>query len=243
MSPPDIPQRLSQNGQLLVRSGMEIGRLLDSMLEDRDTLTASLPSETMFFSQLVEVEPVKGYLLISYSNYKRANAEVIKLPRLTLRCNHRGAQYAFAGATPQHVLHAGQPLIQCQMPSVMLAVQQRRAAVRVAVPAEAPIECDVRMGTLVFKARVVDVSLQGIGTLITDPTIPVCPGTRLERARIRHPQHKPIEVDLEVRHVSQVKLASGERASRIGCRIVSSPLELEQLIRLFIIDLESPPGA
>lgn len=243
MGSPDITQRLSQSGQLLVRSGMEISRILDSMLHDRATLTASLPSETMFLSQLVEVEPVKGYLLISYSNHKPANAEAVKLPRLTLRCNHRGAQYAFSGATPRHVLHAGQARIQCEMPSVLLALQQRRSSSRVEVPAQAPIDCVVRMGTLTFHARVLDISLQGLGTLVSDPTIPVCPGTRLERASIRHPQHKPIEVDLEVRHVSQVKLANGERASRIGCKIVSSPLELEQLIRLFIIDLQPADGA
>ena len=75
---------------------MEISRILDSILEDRDTLTASLPSETMFISQLVEVEPVKGYMRISYSDHKPANAVAVKVPRLTLRCNHRGAQYAFA---------------------------------------------------------------------------------------------------------------------------------------------------
>jgi c-di-GMP-binding flagellar brake protein YcgR len=124
------------------------------------------------------------------------------------------------------------------MPSVMLAMQQRREARRITVPAQAPVDCDMRMGPLTFEARVVDISLQGIGTLVSDPTVPVCPGTRLERARIRHPQHAPIEVDLEVRHVHRVTLPDGTRAARIGCQIVSSPDKLEELIRLFIVDLQ-----
>lgn len=242
MTSPDISQRLSRSGQLLVRSGIEIGRLLDSILEDRDTLTANLPAEMMFLSQLLEVEPVKGYMRLSYSDHKPANTAALGLPRLTLRCHHRGAHYAFAGATPQHVIHGGAPSIQCELPNIVLATQQRRTT-RIAVPAEAPIDCVLRMGTLTFEARVLDVSHDGIGTLISDPTIPLCPGTRLERARIRHPQHQPIEVDLEVRYVKQVRLPNGERASRIGCKIVSSPLELEQVIRLFIIDLLPPPSA
>jgi len=234
---PDITSRLSISGSLLVRSGIEIGRTLESMREDGATLTADLSPEMMFLSQLLEVEPVKGYMRLAYSNHKPANAAALAAPRLTLRCQHRGAQYAFAGATPQHVLHAGKPLIQCQMPTVLLAMQQRRATQRVSIPAQAPVDCEVRMGPLSFDARVVDISLQGIGTMVSDPTLPVCAGTRLERVRIRHPQHPPIEVDLEVRHVTRVTLSDGKRASRIGCQIVSSAQQLEELIRLFIVDL------
>lgn len=235
---PDITSRLSISGQLLVRSGIEIGRVLDAMLEDRATLTAKLSSQMMFLSQLLYVEPVKGYMLLSYSDHKPANAAALAEPKLTLRCNHRGAQFAFAGATPQAVVHSGKPCIQCEIPSIMLAVQQRRAASRFTVPAQAPISCEVRMGVLTFDAKVVDVSHDGIGTLVTDPTIPLCAGTRIEKARIRHPDHTPIEVDLEIRYVSRVKLPSGERASRIGCKIISSAPSLEELIRLFIIDLQ-----
>jgi c-di-GMP-binding flagellar brake protein YcgR len=235
---PDITSRLSISGSLLVRSGIEIGRVLESMREDGATLTANLSSEMMFLSHLLEVEPVKGYMRLAYSNHKPANAAALAAPRLTLSCQHRGAQYAFAGATPRHVIHAGKPQIQCDMPTVVLAMQQRRATKRLNVPVQAPIDCDVRMGPLSFEARVVDISLQGIGTLVSDPTLPVCPGTRLERARIRHPQHPPIEVDLEVRHVTRVTLADGRRASRIGCQIVGSPQQLEELIRLFIVDLQ-----
>lgn len=237
MSSPDITSRLSATtGQLLVRSGIEIGRLLDSIRQDGDTLTASL-SEVMFLSHLLYVEPVKGYLLLSYSDHKAANSAALAEPRLTLRCSHRGAQFAFSAAAP-HPVVAGKPCIQCQVPNVVLAMQQRRAATRVSVPTQAPVTCDVRMGPLSFEAKVLDISLQGIGTLVSDPTIPLCAGTRVERARIRHPQREPIEVDLEVRHVTRVKLPDGSRASRIGCQIVGSPASLEELVRLFIIDLE-----
>lgn len=238
MSSPDITTRLSTSGSLLVRSGIEIGRTLESMREDGATLTANLSSEMMFLSQLLEVEPVKGYMRLAYSNHKPANAVALAQPRLTLRCQHRGAQYAFAGATPHPVVHSGKPVIQCEMPTVMVAMQQRRATKRLNIPTQAPVDCDVRMGPLSFEARVVDISLQGIGTLVSDATLPVCAGTRLERVRIRHPQHPPIEVDLEVRHVTRVTLPDGKRAARIGCQIVSSPQQLEDLIRLFIVDLQ-----
>jgi hypothetical protein len=45
-------------------------------------------------------------------------------------------------------------------------------------------------------------------------------------------------VDIEVRHVTRVTLPDGKRATRIGCRILAAPGDLEELIRLFIIDLQ-----
>ena len=237
MSSSDFASRLATSGRLLVRSGIEIRRILDSMLKERDTLTANLSSQMMFLSQLLFVEPVRGYLLLSYSDHKAANSAALAEPKLTLHCNHRGGQFAFSCEAPHPAAHLGQLCIRCRLPSVMVAVQQRRIVARVAVPAEAPVNCEMRMGVVTFDAKVVDVSLDGIGILVSDPTIPLCAGTRLERARVRHPQHEPIEVDLEVRYVTRVTLPNGERVSRIGCKILSSPHDLKELIRLFIIDL------
>jgi c-di-GMP-binding flagellar brake protein YcgR len=234
---PDITSRLATTGQLLVRSGIEIGRLLDSMLLDGDAVTANLPPQLLFLSQLLYVEPVKGYLLLTYTDRKSANSAALAARSLTLRCNHRGAQFAFTANAPRQAVHAGQPCIQCSFPTAILGMQQRRANARVLVPAQAPVVCDVRMGLQAFAARVADVSLDGICMLVSDSAIPLCAGTRLERARIRHLQSEPFEVDLEVRHVSRVVLPNGESASRIGCTVVSSRDVLENLIRLFIIDL------
>ena len=55
-------------------------------------------------------------------------------------------------------------------------------------------------------------------------------------ARIRHPERAPLTVDLDITHViPEVRL--GKRATRISCRILATRGDLEDLIRLFIIDL------
>lgn len=233
---PDITTRLATTGQILVRSGIEIGRLLDAMLQDGDAVTANLPQQQLFLSQLLYVEPVRGFLMLIYADHKPANSAALAARSLTLRCNHRGAQFAFTANGPRQAAHAGRPCIQCGLPSAILGMQ-RRGNARVLVPAEAPVVCDLRMGLQAFAARVADVSLDGVCMLVSDPAIPLCEGTRLERARIRHPQSEPFEVDLEVRHVSRMVLPNGERASRIGCNVVGSREMLENLIRLFVIDL------
>jgi len=237
LTSPSIATRLAATGQLLVRSGIEIGRLLGSMLEDGDAVTASVPPQLMLLSKLVHVEPANGTMLLAYSDHKAANAAALEARALVLRCNHRGAQFAFSGDKPRHAAYAGQPCIQCGLPTAVLGMQQRRGLGRIQVPAQAMVRCDLRMGLQVFASRLVDVSLDGIGALITDPTIPLCAGTRLEHARIRHAQAEPFLVDLEVRHVTRITLANGKQVSRVGCQVLGSRVVLEDLIRLFIIDL------
>jgi c-di-GMP-binding flagellar brake protein YcgR len=187
----------------------------------------------------VFVEPVKQFMLISYSDHKPANAEMLAAKKaITCKCNHRGAQFAFSCNGPRQAVHERQPAIQLGMPTTMLALLHRRGLQRVQVPTHAQVDCRLRMGVLTFDAKLVDVSMDGMGFLLSEDALPLCAGTRLEGARVRHPQREPIYVDIEVRHVTRVTLPDGKRATRIGCRILAAPSDLEELIRLFIIDLQ-----
>lgn len=238
MTSPDITTRLATTGQLLVRSGIEIDRILVSMVEDGATVSARLPSKVLFLSRLVSVDPVKQHVLLSYSDHKPANSGVLATRSITLRCNHRGAQFAFSCSGPRQAVHGNQPAIQVGVPATMLAVQHRRTVQRVEVPAQAQVYCQLRLGLMSIGAKLVDVSLDGMGFLLCDDAVPLCAGTRLEGARIRHPQRDPLCVDIEVRHVFRTKLPDGKYATRVGCRIVAAPDDLDELIRLFIIDLQ-----
>lgn len=238
MQSPDITSRLANTGQLLVRSGIEIDRILSAIAEDGDTVSASLRSKVLFLSRLVYVEPVKQFMLLSYSDHKPANSEILAARSVTFKCNHRGAQFAFSCNNPRQTVHERQPAIQFGMPTTMLALLHGRGLQRVPVPAQAQVDCRLRMGVLSYDARLVDVSMDGMGFMLGEDAMPLCAGTRLEGARIRHPQGEPLVVDIEVRHVTRVTLPDGKRATRIGCRILTTPSDLEELIRLFIIDLQ-----
>jgi c-di-GMP-binding flagellar brake protein YcgR len=235
---PDISARLATTGQLLVRSGIEIDRILGSMVEDRDTVSANLPSNVLFLSRLVSVDPVKQFVMLSCSDHKAANSAVVAARSITLKCNHRGAQFAFSCDSPRQTVYARQPAIQAGLPTTVIALQHRRAFQRVQVPAQAQVDCQLRMGLQTFGARLVDVGLNGMGFLLGEDAIPLCAGTRLEGARVHHPHREPLVVDIEVRHVIRTTLPNGKRATRIGGRIIAAPADMEELIRLFIIDLQ-----
>jgi hypothetical protein len=88
-----------------------------------------------------------------------------------------------------------------------------------------------------FEAKLVDMSLDGKAFLLGDPGIPVCAGTRLQGARILDGE-RALVVDIQVDQVIQAAPHNGKRATRIGCRIVAEREQMEQIIRLFIVDLQ-----
>lgn len=234
----DFNSRLSNTGQLLVRSGIEIDRLLHSMVDERTAIQAAL-KDGIFLSRVVSANADEHEVMLAYSDHKPANAAVLALPAVTLKCNHRGAQIAFSCTKPRHAMHSGQPAIRMTTPAIMLAQETRRAMSRPKqVPAEADVQCELRMGLQAFGAKLIDVGLDGAAYMLCDPAIPVCAGTRLPGARIRASNSDPLVVDVDVTKVDHAKLADGKRATRIGCRIAAERQSIEKLIRLFIIDLE-----
>jgi c-di-GMP-binding flagellar brake protein YcgR len=186
----------------------------------------------------VSVSVEEQQVMMAYSDHKPANAEVLGANTVTFKCNHRGAQFAFACSKPRHGAHSGQPAIRMNAPPIVLAAQPRNFAARPQLPTAADVRCDLRMGLQSFGAKLIDVGLDGKAFILSDPAIPVCDGTRLKGARLRHSERDSLMVDLDVQKVVQAVLPDGKRATRIGCRIVAAREELEKIIRLFIVDLQ-----
>jgi len=228
--------RLAAAGQLLVRSGIEIDRILGSMVEDAATISASLPSKGLFLSRLVSVDPVRQRIQVSSSEQRSANSALLSARSIVLRCNHRGTKYAFSTTIPRQTLHGQDPAIQLALPTQVLALQHGRTAKPMQAPPKVELDCQMRMGILAFDAKLVDVSLDGRAFLLHDDVIPLCAGTHVAGARIRRPGRPALLADFEIRHVIPAVLPDGRRATRIGCRIRAAHADLEELLRLFIIE-------
>lgn len=237
LSHPDLSVRLASAGTLLIRSAIEINRLLDAMREARDPVTGQLADDQLFMSRLLHVDPLSGHLLLASAEHKAANTALFGAKAVTLSCNHRGAHYAFAVAEPRDMVLGGTPVIRFGFPTEILAMRQRRSQVRVRVPPQAQVSCEVSLGSAAFDTRVVDISQDGIGTLVFEGSVRIVSGTRLPGTRIRAPGRPPIAVELEVRNVAKVFLAEGRAGTRLGCRMRGAETDMAELVRLFIVDL------
>lgn len=79
-------------------------------------------------------------------------------------------------------------------------------------------------------------SLDGHAFLLGDPALPICAGTWIRGARITPSGDEPVRADIELKYVMPTILPDGERATRIGCRIVAGNDVMEKLVGRFIID-------
>lgn len=233
----DVGERLSASGQLLVRSGTEIERILETLYQAGGPVTAMLESgEQLFLSTLLEIDAQRRHVVIACSGEKHANSALLAAQAVLFACNHAATHYEFACASPQDWEHAGLPAIKLAFPDWVLGLQ-RRARARVQVPATVPLRCLIQTGPLSFEVHIVDISTRGLGSIVYDPAIHLKPGDQLKAARIMHPQADPIEVDLLVRHISRQAMPDGSGAMRAGCSFIGTPRNVEELIRLFVTEL------
>ncbi len=233
----DIATRLASTGQLLVRSGIEIDRILTAIIDDRSPITATLPQQLIFLSRMLWVDPIKQRVLIAFTDYKEANSALLKAPSATFKCNHRGAQFAFTGVKPRLGVFHGQPSIKVDLPDIVLALQRNGPVARGRVPKDPPdLRCQLPIGVVSLEARLVDMSLDGRAFLLGDPAIPLCAESWVRGARITPQGEDPVVVDIEVKRVIPTILPDGERATRIACRIVGAVDNMERVVRRFIVD-------
>ena len=107
----DIATRLGNTttGQLLVRSGIEIERVLKSLVDNNTPLSARLP-DVIFLSGW-SFDPIERLVTVDYSDHKPANTALLAMKSVTFMANQYGAQFAFACSTAARHAHgtAGDP--------------------------------------------------------------------------------------------------------------------------------------
>lgn len=234
---------LATTGRLLVRSGIEIGRTLEAMLADGDLVTAVWhQGERLFLSRLLRLDPVQEWFALACDAIPRANEALLASASVTFTCNHRGAHYNFVATSPSALEIDGALALRFAFPLALYA-HQRRASPRVQVPARIPLRCEIAWGPLTLDAEVVDVSLDGIGTIVYGSDVQLAIGSKLERVTIVHPERSPVVVDLEVRYSVRFTGRDGTPSMRSGCRFLGAPHDLHDLIRLFVTELDANPQA
>ncbi len=231
--------RADETGQLLVRSGIEIGQTLEAMRAAGTVFSADLElEEHLFVSRLLEVDLANGTMTMGWSESKDANAVVMAKRSITFSANHEGLHYRFAADSPREANAA----LQLTLPAAMLAVQ-RRGSPRYKVPPTVPLKCEISLGPISFDAQVVDLGLGGLGAIVYDSSIRLDVGMVLPRARIFLPAHPPVLAALEVRHIRTVTRPDGSLAKRAGCRFIAPSSGIDALVRLFMAAVEPASGS
>lgn len=233
--------RLAGATETLVRSRLEIERVLRSVAEKETPVTAFFPLiENLFMSRLRQVDASLGFVTMEYGSGKATNAAMLKARSVRLRTNDGDSNIEFIGLSPAETMLSDQtPGIRIQFPQELL-IQQRRSHKRIPSLPDAHLRCIADNGGVIsFEAEIVDLSVGGFGAMSYGNGITLEPGTVLRKCKVILPDGSAINVDIEIRHSAIVTLKDGKQACRSGCRFLGDKERIEGLMKVFVLDLEA----
>lgn len=215
----------------LLRSRIEIKRVLDALVARREVVTAEIPgNREPFTAHIIGADARWGFIIVTRAADESANAALLARANVTFVATPGDWRIEFVVAGPSQVIHQGIPAICLHYPDI-LAIQQRRQHVRHEVTSAALLRCVADAGGIMpFEAKIRDISSGGIGALFYSADITLEPGTVLVGSRIEIPGLDPVIVDLEVRYSEAVTLPDGSRGHCSGFRFINPPDDLNKLI-------------
>jgi c-di-GMP-binding flagellar brake protein YcgR len=215
----------------LLRSRIEIQRVLDALITRRQVVTAEIPGNTdPFTAQIVGADARWGFITVTAAADESANKALLARASVTFVSTPDDWHIEFVATGPGKVMHEGIPAIRLRYPEI-LAIQQRRQHDRHEVTSTVLLRCVADAGGIMpFEAKIRNISLGGISALFYAGDITLEPGTVLVGSRIEVPGLDPVNVDLEVRYSEVVTLPDGSRGHTSGFRFINPPDGLNELI-------------
>lgn len=230
--------RIAGSTQVLIRSRIEIGAILQSLVDGNQPLVSHHQiHDQMFIASLHRVCAEQNFIVVGYSDNKTANADVFAAGNVLFRANHSRGCVGFMAGNPVEC-HDPVEGIRFDFPEVV-SIEQRRVHKRIQVVPETRLNCLADAGGITpFDARIVDIGLSGVGFMVYDLAIRLQAGTVLNGCRIDLPDGSVACVDIEIMNSVRLVLPDGRLASRAGCRFIGDPDKIDKLLKVFILDLE-----
>ena len=223
-----------------IRSGTEIARMLQAICEEELPVTAyPEDGEQLFVSKIRGVDPDLNRLILDYSQWKPANSAVLECEEVLFHSERKNRHIQFLGEVPSEIVFAGNAGIQVGFPQFVLDLQQRSHR-RINVKYLPSLWCVIKVeGDNSIVANVTDISRGGMGGVVHDLGATLKPGAIIKDCQITGSSLKrPIDVSVEVRHWKTVRSKDGTLSKKVGCRFVTSPQKLQEMIKAFEADLD-----
>jgi c-di-GMP-binding flagellar brake protein YcgR len=230
---------MSRPENLLFRSHIEISRIMQVLAQEHCAISSEIGSDYHFSSHILSINLKTNHFYIAYSTSKLLNAKLLAASSIEFTATDpQNLHFTFNGATPEETLIDDQPVIQFELPKVLLLHNQREHS-RLPIPADVSLRCVAdEAGIIPFESHVTDVSHDGLGCLIYNPDINLEKGAILKSCRIIIPNGDAVITDIVLRHITTVTLPDGTIAHRAGFRFARRTPEQQKVINLFIQDMD-----
>lgn len=225
-----------------IHNPKEIRHQLRIIAEHRHLLIAHIDGGALTFvtTVLALTEDGQGMILDSSSDARimdrSERAE-------TLVCSGQldGVRIQFVAASPRGFPHDGIEALRCDLPDMLLRLQ-RRESFRLPVPVTSPLTCrlDIRDDSgkpIPLEVRVLDISSEGIGLLLTDADAPLKAGLTID-GELNLPDLGVTHVPLHVRNIARVEDQNRKLSMRVGFQLVDPPMRVVSAIQRYVFKIE-----
>lgn len=222
----------------LYRSRIEICRVLHALVSASCPIYAEFGEGKLFVTTILLVDEHDGVLVVEYGAEKSTNGALFDQPAFKFGASYLGMHLVFKLSRPADTLLNDKPAIKFAIPRSLIRSQRREHPRRVVPPLSSLCCVANDANGELFEARIIDVSMDGIGGMICDEGVMLQVGTVLKGCRITFSGGEPIVVDLVVRNTKIIARSDGTLYKRAGLRFIQRPDEIWALISMFIYDLD-----
>lgn len=187
-----------------------------------------------------------GDIVIDVGPDARSNQRLLAATRIELHGNLDGVDLKCVLAPMRSTTQGGLPAFQCPLPKRLHRLQ-RRECHRVSIPVGLAVRCEIALAnnpaepaaTTRQQVKLIDISLGGVAfeePAAASPSLAL--GKVLTGCRVTLDDMGEINVDLEVRYLTEINTRSGQVRRKVGCMFKRLSAGSENLIQRFINRLE-----
>jgi c-di-GMP-binding flagellar brake protein YcgR len=191
----------------------------------------------MFLTVLLDIDEAQGLLIFDWGGSEETNQKLLKSERNFFVCAPHGVKNQFMAGAVYETSYKQRRAFVTRLPERYTRLQ-RREFFRLALPLTRRPLCTLPQGEAKpMQLPVIDISIGGIAMESPSATPPFEVSQRLQDSVIELKDGHTLQVELEVRNVSQLQRGN-KVVGRIGCKFVELSHHDEHVLQRFITDVQ-----
>jgi len=211
---------------------------LAGYIKDGEQFSALFGDE-LFVTTLLAVQPDQDRVIFDCSSAEALNQRLLRASRCRLAGRPGGVNVHFDAGAARKVEYDGRPAFAVALPKTIVRLQ-RRESFRIATPLVNPLRfvCWLPDGKE-LKLTAFDISVSGIGLLLTELPPGFEAGLILEKCRFRLPDDaQDLQLSAQVQHITATESRTGGRQWRAGVHFLNPSGNAEARLQRYIARLE-----
>jgi len=235
--------QLATYGQYLLSNRLEILIILQALQKQRAIVTLYLDDGSYFYlSSIVALDESTAQIFLDPATQPELNQRAASARQVTLSATLDRVKLQIRLPKLSTSSIGGRTAFSTPLPSSILRLQ-RREFFRLTTPQEHPLRCKLaarsEAGVEVFDLPLFDISGGGLSLIgKIEHAEKFSLGELFQDCRLEIPGESVLSVNLRVREVLKIEIASGEHQLRLGCEFISLPGTRLTLIERYITRLE-----